>query len=240
MGTITFLLVLSFLVFFHELGHFLAAKYFGVKVHVFSIGFGKQVFAKEWKGTIWQLSLIPLGGYVKMKGQDDSNPALIETGDDSYNTKKPWQRIIILFAGPFANFLLAAILYFSIAIMGASTFAAQIGTVQKDSPAFHAGIQKDDLIVRINNEEIKSWDDIDKRGVIVSVAKGTYHEPIMKEKLKYAELQIIKGFKAREDEVQSGRADVFISDYAYGKKMLAKTVGLKVPTLLQIQAPLVI
>jgi len=162
LGTITFLLVLSFLVFFHELGHFIAARFFGVKVHVFSIGFGKQVFAKEWRGTTWQLSLIPLGGYVKMKGQDDSNPALVEVGDDSYNTKKPWQRIVILFAGPFANFLLAAILYFSIAIMGASTFAAQIGTVQKDSPAFHAGIQKDDLIVRINNVEIKSWEDIGK------------------------------------------------------------------------------
>ncbi|KAB7885369.1 RIP metalloprotease RseP [Poseidonibacter ostreae] len=162
MGTITFLLVLSFLVFFHELGHFVAARYFGVKVHVFSIGFGKQLFAKEWRGTTWQFSLIPLGGYVKMKGQDDSNPALIESGDDSYNTKKPWQRIVILFAGPFANFLLAAILYFSIAIMGASTFAAQIGTVQKDSPAFHAGILKDDLIVRINEHEIKSWEDIGK------------------------------------------------------------------------------
>jgi regulator of sigma E protease len=162
LGTITFLLVLSFLVFFHELGHFVAARYFGVKVHVFSIGFGKQLFAKEWRGTTWQFSLIPLGGYVKMKGQDDSNPALIESGDDSYNTKKPWQRIVILFAGPFANFLLAAILYFSIAIMGASTFAAQIGTVQKDSPAFHAGILKDDLIVRINEHEIKSWEDIGK------------------------------------------------------------------------------
>ncbi len=162
MGTITFLLVLSFLVFFHELGHFLAARYFGVRVHVFSIGFGKQIFAKEWRGTTWQLSLIPLGGYVKMKGQDDSNPALIENGDDSYNTKKPWQRIIILFAGPFANFLLAAILYFSIAIMGASTFAAQIGTVQKNSPAFNAGILKDDLIIRINEKEIKAWEDIGK------------------------------------------------------------------------------
>jgi len=162
LGTITFLLVLSFLVFFHELGHFVAARYFGVKVHVFSIGFGKQLFAKEWKGTTWQLSLIPLGGYVKMKGQDDSNPALVESGDDSYNTKQPWKRIVILFAGPLANFILAAILYFSIALMGASTFASQVGTVQKDSPAFHAGIQKDDLIVRINDEDIKSWEDIGK------------------------------------------------------------------------------
>lgn len=162
MGTITFLLVLSFLVFFHELGHFLAARYFGVKVHVFSIGFGKQLYAKEWKGTTWQFALIPLGGYVKMKGQDDSNPALVEDGNDSYNAKKPWQRIIILFAGPFANFILAAVLYFAIAMMGATTWVAQVGKVQENSPAFHAGILANDEILRINDTEIKSWDEISK------------------------------------------------------------------------------
>lgn len=162
MGTITFLLVLSFLVFFHELGHFLAARYFGVKVYVFSIGFGKQLFAKEWMGTTWQFALIPLGGYVKMKGQDDRNPSLIEEGDDSYNTKKPWQRIIILFSGPFANFILAAILYFTIALMGATAWAPQIGQVQVNSPAFQAGILPNDEIVRINDIDIKSWDEIGK------------------------------------------------------------------------------
>ncbi len=162
MGTITFLLVLSFLVFFHELGHFLAARYFGVKVYVFSIGFGKQLYAKEWKGTTWQFALVPLGGYVKMKGQDDSKPSLVEEGNDSYNTKKPWQRIIILFAGPFANFILAAILYFSIAMMGATTWAAQVGQVQENSPAFHAGILPNDEIIKINDTEIKSWDEIGK------------------------------------------------------------------------------
>lgn len=169
MGTITFLLVLSFLVFFHELGHFLAARYFKVKVHVFSIGFGKQIYSKYWMGTTWQISMIPLGGYVKMKGQDDSNPALSESGDDSYNTKKPWQRIIILFAGPFANFLLAAILYFTIALMGANTIAAQVGVVQENSPAFHAGIQANDEIFRINNSDIKSWDEI---GKIITTTQG--------------------------------------------------------------------
>ena len=162
MGTITFLLVLSFLVFFHELGHFLAARYFGVKVYVFSIGFGKQLFSKEWMGTTWQFALIPLGGYVKMKGQDDRNPSLIEEGNDSYNTKKPWQRIIILFSGPFANFILAAILYFSIALMGATAWAPQVGQVQLHSPAFYAGILPNDEIVKINDTDIKAWDEIGK------------------------------------------------------------------------------
>jgi len=73
------------------------------------------------------------------------------------------------------------------------------------------------------NKKIQSWDDIDKKGVIVAVAKGTYHEPVMKEKLKNAEILVIKGFEQREEEVQSGRADVFMTDYPYGKKMLAKT-----------------
>ena len=84
------------------------------------------------------------------------------------------------------------------------------------------------------NKKVKSWDDIDKKDVIVSVAKGTYHEPVMKEKLKYAQLQVIKGFKQREDEVQSGRADVFMTDYPYAKKMLAKTDWAKLITTSEI------
>ena len=170
MGTITFLLVLSFLVFFHELGHFLAARYFGVTVQVFSIGFGRQVYSKVWRGTKWQIALIPLGGYVKMKGQDDTKPGLEESGDDSYNNKTPWQRIVILFAGPFANFLLAAILYFIIALGGANSLSPTIGNVQEKSPALKAGIQVNDVIVRINNTDIKTWDQI---GKIIRSSQGS-------------------------------------------------------------------
>ena len=104
-----------------------------------------------------------------MKGQDDTNPALTESGDDSYNTKKPWQRIIILFAGPFANFLLAAILYFTIALMGAKTLAPIIGNVSPDSVAFQAGLQKNDEIIRINDLEIKTWDEI---GKVITTTEG--------------------------------------------------------------------
>jgi regulator of sigma E protease len=162
LGVITFLLVLSVLVFIHELGHFLAARFFGVTVHTFSIGFGKRLISKEFKGTTWQFSLIPLGGYVKMKGQDDSKPTLTEEGDDSYNSKKPWQRIIILFAGPFANFALAAVLYFAIAIMGSNALSATIGKVIENSPAQKAGLQVDDEILRINQTDIKEWSDVGK------------------------------------------------------------------------------
>ncbi|RXJ59971.1 RIP metalloprotease RseP [Candidatus Marinarcus aquaticus] len=160
MGLINFLIVLSILVFIHELGHFLAARFFGVTVHTFSIGFGKRLISKEFKGTTWQFSLIPLGGYVRMKGQDDSKPNLNEAGDDSYNNKKPWQRIVILFAGPFANFALAAVLYFAIALMGSNALAPTIGKVLENSPASKAGIQINDEILRINGKEVKTWDDI--------------------------------------------------------------------------------
>ncbi|MGB5917766.1 RIP metalloprotease RseP [Arcobacter sp.] len=162
MGTITFLLVLSFLVFFHELGHFLAARYFGIKVEVFSIGFGKKLYSKQWMGTSWQFALIPLGGYVKMKGQDDTKPGLVEAGNDSYNNKKPWQRIIILFAGPFANFVLAAILYFTIAMIGANALSPTIGQVVANSPAAKAGLKVNDEILRINNTDVKQWNEVGK------------------------------------------------------------------------------
>ena len=78
MGIINFIIVLSILVFVHELGHFLVARYVGVKVNVFSIGFGKRLISKQYKGTLWQFALIPLGGYIQMIGQDDSNPSKIE------------------------------------------------------------------------------------------------------------------------------------------------------------------
>ena len=74
-----------------------------------------------------------------------------------------------------------------------------------------------------SNTKVKNWDEIDQKGIVVAVTKGTYHEPIMKEKLKNAELLVVNGFKAREQEVLAGRADVFMTDYPYGKRMLAKT-----------------
>jgi len=162
MGTITFLLVLSALVFFHELGHFTIARILGVKVYVFSIGFGKQLFSKTFKGTKWQISLIPLGGYVKMKGQEDLNPALIDNDSDSYNVKTPFQRILILLAGPLANFILAFFLYIIIGILGNNHLSTTIGKVIENSPAQKAGLLANDEIIRINNTTIKTWDNLSK------------------------------------------------------------------------------
>lgn len=160
MGTVTSILVLSFLIFFHELGHFLAARFFGVHVEVFSIGFGKKVFSKVFGKTEYRLSLIPLGGYVQMKGQDDSDPSKVSFDPDSYTTKKPWQRIVILFAGPFANFLLAFLLFIAIGTLGVNKFSPIVGKISESSPALEAGLMPQDRLVMINGVLIKTWDDV--------------------------------------------------------------------------------
>jgi regulator of sigma E protease len=158
---ISAILVLSFLIFFHELGHFLMAKLVGVKVEGFSIGFGKKLVCKKIGATNWCLSAIPLGGYVQMKGQDDTNPALKNYDPDSYNSKTPWQRIIILLGGPGFNFLLAFLIYLFVAISGWPKLAPVVGNVMKDTPAYHK-LQKGDVIVKVNGIKIKLWDEIPK------------------------------------------------------------------------------
>ena len=162
MGIIVALLVLSILIFFHELGHFMAARFFGVQVDVFSIGFGKKLYSKMIGKTQWSISAIPLGGYVKMKGQDDTDPTAISYDEDSYNVKKPWQRIIILLAGPFANFFLAFLLYFAIANIGVPKLLPYVGEVGKDTPAFSAGLTKEDKIIQVNGNNILYWEEIGK------------------------------------------------------------------------------
>lgn len=169
MGILVALLVLSVLIFFHELGHFTAARFFGVRVDVFSIGFGKKLFSKQVGETLWTLSAIPLGGYVKMKGQDDTDPTKISYDEDSYNVKKPWQRIIILLAGPFANFLLAFVLYFAISNLGVPKLLPYVGEVGKDTPAYTAGLTKDDKVVQVNGTNILYWENI---GEQINDAKG--------------------------------------------------------------------
>jgi regulator of sigma E protease len=160
MGTLIALVVFSFLIFFHELGHFLAARFFGVHVEVFSIGFGKRILTKKFGATEWSFSMIPLGGYVRMKGQDDSDPSKKSYDDDSYNAKTPFQRIIISLAGPFANFLLAFLLYLAVSIIGVPTPLANIGKLMKDSSALEAGIQLEDSITNIDGKAIKYWSEI--------------------------------------------------------------------------------
>jgi len=169
MGIFIAFLILSFLIFFHELGHFTVARLFGVRVDVFSIGFGKKIYTKQIGQTQWSISAIPLGGYVKMKGQDDSDPTAVNYDSDSYTTKTPLQKIGILLAGPFANFLVAFFLYFGASQIGTPLsplfnyshyMSPIVGGFSDDSPAKIVGLKEGDKILKIDNTPIKSWEEI--------------------------------------------------------------------------------
>ncbi|MGN8416724.1 RIP metalloprotease RseP [Helicobacter pylori] len=160
-------LMLAFLIFVHELGHFVIARICGVKVEVFSIGFGKKLCFFKLFGTQFALSLIPLGGYVKLKGMDKEENKTNETADDSYAQKSPFQKLWILFGGAFFNFLFAVLVYFFLALSGEKVLLPVIGGLEKN--ALEAGLLKGDKILSINHEKIASFREIRS---VVARARG--------------------------------------------------------------------
>ncbi|MFP6189562.1 RIP metalloprotease RseP [Helicobacter pylori] len=160
-------LMLAFLIFVHELGHFTIARICGVKVEVFSIGFGKKLCFFKLFGTQFALSLIPLGGYVKLKGMDKEENGTNETADDSYAQKSPFQKLWILFGGAFFNFLFAILVYFFLALSGEKVLLPIIGGLENN--ALEAGLLKGDKILSINHEKIASFREIRS---VVARARG--------------------------------------------------------------------
>ncbi|WP_000971237.1 RIP metalloprotease RseP [Helicobacter pylori] len=157
-------LMLAFLIFVHELGHFIIARICGVKVEVFSIGFGKKLWFFKLFGTQFALSLIPLGGYVKLKGMDneENEENEINQANDSYAQKSPFQKLWILFGGAFFNFLFAVLVYFFLALSGEKVLLPIIGGLEKN--ALEAGLLKGDKILSINHQKIASFREI--RGIV--------------------------------------------------------------------------
>ncbi|MGL2432976.1 RIP metalloprotease RseP [Helicobacter pylori] len=160
-------LMLAFLIFVHELGHFTIARICGVKVEVFSIGFGKKLCFFKLFGTQFALSLIPLGGYVKLKGMDKEENETNESTNDSYAQKSPFQKLWILFGGAFFNFLFAILVYFFLALGGEKVLLPVIGDLEKN--ALEAGLLKGDKILSINHKKIASFREIRS---VVAHARG--------------------------------------------------------------------
>lgn len=159
---IPFVIVLGILIFFHELGHFLMAKYFDVKVLKFSLGFGPKLVGKRIGETEYLISALPLGGYVKMLGEGDEEESTEERESErSFASKHPLKRMAIVAAGPFANLLLAALIFCPLyMISGVQVMTAEIGQVTEGSPAAKAGFMKGDVIVAIGDKHIETWSDV--------------------------------------------------------------------------------
>ena len=163
-------IVLGFLIFFHEAGHFFVAKLFGVRVLVFSFGFGKRLFGFHHGDTDYRVSLIPLGGYVRMAG--DNPEENVPGNPDEFLSKPKWQRFLILFAGPAMNILIAILFVAALAVKGREEVISQpiLGEVLAGKAAARAGMQRGDRLISIAGEPVKDFEDV---RLIVSMNAGT-------------------------------------------------------------------
>jgi regulator of sigma E protease len=164
-NTLALLLVLSVLVVVHEFGHFAVAKAFRFPVEVFSVGFGKRLFGKSWRGTDYRVSAIPLGGYVRIVGLGPDESTLAEgTSTEAKPVGKRWQRALILLAGPGMNLVLALLLHSAVFALGVRVPAyelqpAVIRVVEEKSPGSEAGFLPGDRIVSVDGHETPRWRD---------------------------------------------------------------------------------
>ena len=162
---LAFIATLGLLVTFHELGHFVIARWSGVRVVRFSVGFGRPLWSRvDRHGTEFVVAAIPLGGYVRMLDEPEPGavePAVPVTGDDvSYNALSVWWRIAIAFGGPAANFLLAIVVYWILFVVGTSSVAPMLGVIDPASPIGLAGLAPSEEIVAIDDQATHSWQQV--------------------------------------------------------------------------------
>ena len=217
-----FIVLILVVVFIHEYGHYYFAKKYGVGVTDFSIGFGKEIFGwNDKSGTRWKICWIPLGGYVKFFGdrnvfsQADQEKILEKYNEEDrqklFVLKPLYQRVLIVFGGPFANFLLALVIFFSIyTFVGKDFTPALINEVQKDSPAMVGGLKQNDIILEIDGNKVKSIMDVSKY-----ITMSTADIIDFKVKRSYDELML------------KIKPNIVLSEDNLGNKINKRMVGIK-------------
>ena len=161
-AVVPFVVLLGILIFVHELGHFMVARWCGVRVEVFSLGFGKKILKYKKGDTTYALSIIPLGGYVKMFGEQPGDSIPAEERKHSFSHKNVWQRVAVVLAGPLMNFFFAIFIFFVIATIGEEAKTPVLGDVAVKTAAYEAGFRSADRLISVNNKKINTWEDFQK------------------------------------------------------------------------------
>lgn len=162
LSIVAVVLVLGLLIFFHELGHFVVARFFKIGVATFSLGFGPRLFGFGSGRTDYRLSAIPLGGYVHLVGETpDAELPEGFTREDSFSLRPVWHRILVVAAGPIFNFVLAFLIYWGIFwAQGQMHMLPQVGEVTPELPAYEAGLKSGDIVQSVNGEPVQYWEEL--------------------------------------------------------------------------------
>ncbi len=215
-------IVLGIIIFVHELGHFLSAKKLGVGVLKFSLGFGRKLVGRKFGETEYQIAVFPLGGFVKLVGENPEEEVKEEDRHRSFSAAPIWKRAMIIGAGPFFNFFLAVTLFSTINIFVGipSTPPSTIGEVSSGFPAEKAGLKKGDMILSIDGVEVTKWEELAK---IIRTGKGK--ELLIKVKRNGAILEFRVTPQATKDKNMFGEE---VNTYVIGIKSSGEIVVKKV------------